>query len=61
MSHYRNPAMKQLTNQQVRYAPRDIRLKQIDRAERLLDEINPREKYHYREMCEKITDYRPDL
>ncbi len=61
ISQYRNPAMKQLTNQQVRYTPRDVRLEQIDRAERLLDEISPREKYHYREICEKITDYRPEL
>ena len=56
MSHYRNPAMKQLTDQQVRYAPRDARLKQIEKAESLLANIDPRKEYPYRDICESITD-----
>ena len=60
-TRYNNPAIKQLTDQQVRYAPRDARLKQIDRAERLLNEIDPEQKYPYHEICEKITTYRPEM
>ena len=40
---YRHPAMKQLKDQQTRYAPRDRRLEQVERAELLLGEIEGRE------------------
>lgn len=60
-TRYNNPAIKQLTDQQVKYAPRDARLKQIDRAERLLNEIEPERKYRYHDLCEKITTYRPEM
>jgi RNA polymerase sigma factor (sigma-70 family) len=53
--------MKQLTDQQVRYAPRDVCLKQISKAERFLDEIDPAKKYHYWDICKRITDYRPEM
>ena len=61
MSQYRNPVMKELTDQQVRYAPRDARLKQIERAESLLAEIDPRGNYPYRDICESITEYKPEM
>jgi RNA polymerase sigma factor (sigma-70 family) len=61
MSQYRNPVMRELTDQQVRYAPRDARLKQIERAESLLVEIDPRGKYPYRDICESITEYKPEM
>jgi RNA polymerase primary sigma factor len=61
MSHYCNPAMRQLTDQQVRYAPRDVRLAQIERAERLLAQIDTDETYRYQEICEQVTAYRPGL
>jgi RNA polymerase sigma factor (sigma-70 family) len=61
MSEYRNPVMKELTDQQVRYAPRDARLKQIEKAESLLAEIDPRGKYPYRDICESITEYKPEM
>ena len=61
MSRYCNPVIKQLTDQQVKYAPRDVRVKQIDRAERLLAEIDTSERYTYRDLCRKITDYRPEM
>ena len=38
-SSYRHPALKQLKEQQARFAPRERRLEQIDRAEQLLGEI----------------------
>lgn len=60
MSRYKNPAMKQLKEQQVRFSPRDVRLAQIERAEKLLAEIDREMNYPYHDLCEKITSYRPD-
>lgn len=61
MSHYRNPAIRQLRDQQIRYAPREVRLTQLERAERLLSELNPAQTYRYPDLCEKITSYRSEL
>jgi len=61
MSRYRNPVMKQLAEQQVRYAPRKVRLTQIEQAERLLERLDPSEMYYYRDLCEEVTDYRPEM
>lgn len=60
MTRYKNPAMKQLADQQVRYAPQPVRLEQMQRAEVLIDELNPRGTYRYDELCEKLTNFRPD-
>lgn len=61
ISQYMNPAIKQLTEQQVRYAPRDVRLEQIEKAERLLAELDPSRDYRYQDLCERITAYRPEM
>jgi len=61
MAHYKNPAIRQLKDQQVRYAPRDARLAQIDKAEKLLEEIDQAREYRYQDLCYRITDYRPEL
>lgn len=61
MSRYRNPVIRQLKDQQVRYAPRDVRLAQIDRTEKLLHSLDPRGNYRYPDLCEKITLYRGEL
>lgn len=61
MTTYKNPAIRQLKDQQVRYAPRDVRLEQIDRAERLLNEIEGGREYRYQDLCQKITTYKPEL
>ncbi len=58
---YRNPAIKQLRDHQIKYAPRDVQLTQITRAERLLDELNPSGTYGYPDLCEKITTYRGEM
>ena len=42
MTRYKNPVMKQLADQQVRYAPQPVRLEQIQRAEELIGELSPR-------------------
>ncbi|MFO0948058.1 MAG: RNA polymerase subunit sigma-70, partial [Planctomycetota bacterium] len=60
MNRYRHPAMKQFTDQQVRFAPQERKLEQLDRAERLLDEIESGRSYPYQYVCFRITEYRPD-
>ena len=57
---YRHPAMKQLKDQQTRYAPRDRRLEQVERAEQLLGEIERVKRYPYDYLCYRITGVRPD-
>ncbi len=59
-AEYRSPILKQLRDQLVRYAPRDRKIEQADRAERLLGEIDPDRDYTYEYLCYRITDYRPD-
>jgi RNA polymerase primary sigma factor len=60
VSEFKNPALKQLTDQQVRFAPPARRLAQLARAERLLAEMEPTKQYPYQYVCFRITDYRPD-
>jgi RNA polymerase sigma factor (sigma-70 family) len=57
---FKNPALKQLTDQQVRFAPAPRRLEQRVRAERLLAEVEPTRRYPYAFVCWRITEYRPD-
>ncbi|MBC8353911.1 MAG: sigma-70 family RNA polymerase sigma factor [Planctomycetes bacterium] len=57
---YEDVTLKQLRDQQVRYAPRHKKVEQIDRAERLISEIDPKKTYSYEYLCYRITDYRPD-
>ena len=59
-AQYNNPALKQLADQQVRFAPPARRLEQLARAERLLAEIDPARQYPYAFVCFRITDFRPD-
>jgi RNA polymerase primary sigma factor/RNA polymerase sigma factor len=56
---YLNPVMRQLRDQQVRFAPREKKVEQVDRAERLLGEIVPDRTYPYEYLCYRITDFRP--
>ena len=60
MARYQNPAMSQLAAQQVRFAPRGIRLEQIERAERFVDRLHAERTYAYPDVCEEITGFRPD-
>jgi RNA polymerase sigma factor (sigma-70 family) len=57
---FKNPALKQLTSQQVRFAPPARCLEQKARAEKLLAEIDADKLYPYQFVCYRITDYRPD-
>lgn len=60
MNLFSNPALMQLTQQQVRFAPPTRRLEQLRRAERLLNEIDSSKQYPYQFLCFRITEYRPD-
>jgi RNA polymerase primary sigma factor len=56
---YVHPVLKQLRDQQVRFAPREKQLEQANRAERLMTELDPARTYPYDYLCYRITDYRP--
>ena len=57
---YTSDALRRLRDQQVRYAPRDVKIEQVERAEHLLSEIDPERTYSYEYLRYRITDYRPD-
>ncbi|MEN6451324.1 MAG: sigma-70 family RNA polymerase sigma factor [Thermoguttaceae bacterium] len=59
-SDYANPAIRQLRDQQVRFAPREKRIEQAAQAERLLRELDPARAYPYEYICYRITNYRPE-
>jgi RNA polymerase primary sigma factor len=59
-SGYKSLIIKQLRDQQVRFAPREKKLAQVDRAEQLLMEIDSERTYSYEYLCFRITEYRPD-
>ena len=52
-------ALKELTDQQVRFAPPARRLEQLSKAEKLLAEVDTARQYPYQFVCFRITDYRP--
>jgi RNA polymerase primary sigma factor len=60
VSNFKHPALKQLTEQQVRFAPPARRMEQLGRAERLLAEVVPDKQYPYQFVCYRVTDFRPD-
>jgi len=57
---FKTPALKELTDQQVRFAPLAKRLEQRTRAERLLAEIDPARQYPYQFVCFRVTEFRPE-
>jgi len=60
VTNFKNPALKELTDQQVRFAPPARRLAQLTNAEHLLAEVEPNKQYPYQYICFRITEYRPD-
>jgi RNA polymerase primary sigma factor len=60
VTHYKHDALQELADQQVRFAPPPKRLEQLQRAERLLGELDPEKEYPYQFICYRVTDYRPD-
>tara|TARA_R110002072_G_scaffold303069_2_gene492743 strand:- start:91971 stop:93617 length:1647 start_codon:yes stop_codon:yes gene_type:complete len=53
--------MKQLADQQLRFAPVPVRLEQVGRAEELAFQVVPDQKYSYPDLCEKLTKYRAGM
>ncbi len=58
---YRHPALKELKEQQSRFAPRERLQEQIDRAEKLLSEIEGEKRYPFEYLFYRITGYRPEV
>ncbi|MEI8372923.1 MAG: sigma-70 family RNA polymerase sigma factor [Planctomycetota bacterium] len=59
-TEYRIPAMQELRDQQVRFAPREKKLEQVAAAEKLLTEVEPDRIYTYEYLCYRITRFRPE-
>ncbi len=59
-SGYLNTPIRELRDQQVRFAPRAKKIEQVNRAEKLLRELEPERTYSYEYLCFRITDFRPD-
>jgi len=59
-TQYKNAALRELRDQQVRFAPRDKKIEQVERAEQLLSELDPSRTYTYEYVCFRITKYRPE-
>jgi RNA polymerase primary sigma factor/RNA polymerase sigma factor len=57
---YHCDEIRGLRDQQVRFAPREKKAEQVDRAERLLREIDPYKTYSYEFVCYRVTGYRPE-
>ncbi len=60
MSRYRSNTLKQLAEQQVRFAPQAVRNKQILQAEEFLLNMPGSADYSYGDVCHQITGYRPE-
>ena len=59
-SQYKCEAIRELRDQQVRFAPREKKLEQLDRAEALLRDIDAAKTYNYEYVCYRITTFRPE-
>src|SRR5687768_15709345 len=57
---YLSPVIRELRDQQVRFAPREKKIEQVNRAEKLLAELKSDKTYTYEYLCFRITDFRPD-
>jgi RNA polymerase sigma factor (sigma-70 family) len=60
LEQLQTPALKELAEQQVRFAPPAKRLQQLAHAERLLAEIDPARQYPYQFVCFRVTEFRSD-
>jgi RNA polymerase primary sigma factor len=60
VTEFKTQALKELTEQQTRYAPAARRQSQITNAQKLLAEVDPGKAYPYQYVCFRVTDYRSD-
>ena len=59
--NYKNAVMKELRDQLVRYAPKDKKPAQMDRAEELFCDVRDGVEYSYHYVCLRITEYQSDI
>lgn len=59
-TRFHSDQIRDLCDQQTRFAPREKRAEQADRAELFLREVTPDRNYSYELVCFRITGYRPD-
>src|SRR5512141_2099191 len=52
---YLTPVIRQLRDQQVRFAPREKQIEQMHSAERLLNELDPKRTYTWKYVCHRVT------
>ena len=57
---YRCDAIRELRDQQVRFAPREKKIEQVDAAENLLRDIQSKRNYNYEFVCFRVTGFRPE-
>ncbi len=60
MTTFKNHALKELTEQQTRFAPAARRRSQIANAQKLLSEVESGKAYPYQYVCFRVTEYRSD-
>jgi RNA polymerase primary sigma factor/RNA polymerase sigma factor len=56
---YQSPELRELRDQQIRFAPRAKKLQQVEAAERLITEVDSEKTYPYDYVCFRVTGYRP--
>jgi RNA polymerase primary sigma factor/RNA polymerase sigma factor len=59
-NEYRIALLRELRDQQVRFAPRTKRIEQANKAEQLLSELEPSREYPFEFLFYRVTDVRPD-
>ena len=59
MGDFRHPALQQLTDQQVRYAPPVKRREQLAQAGKLLGTVDVEKQYPYQFVCFRVTGFLP--
>ncbi len=59
-TQYKCESIAELRDQQVRFAPREKKIEQIDNAEQLLREIQADKTYNFEFVCFRITGFRMD-
>lgn len=57
---YKCDSIRELRDQQVRFAPRDKKIEQVDCAEKLLRDIQLDRDYNFEFVCFRITGFRPE-
>jgi RNA polymerase primary sigma factor len=65
VTEFKTTALKELAEQQTRFAPPVRRQAQVSAAQKLLAEVDPAKGYPYQYVCYRVTEYRssahPDL